>query len=236
MEDKQRKAEVSLGHQKPQCRLPFLAHRTVNSNADMVGASISPQSLPHGSFCIASSQDPPLLCLPFFFWLFQFSLLQFLPSMAWTMNVFIPPPVLVPFALPLLEIPFSFSMKPLLLHILSLCACMCALCVRDHTDCVISRRQHLIGFLSILQLLGSFQILWLWWSLSRERGIQMCKGRCRCEMQMCYVGPGTQQPFLLNMLPATSHCINYWPLQKEASLGMMDSRALPGCWEPSTSS
>lgn len=43
------------------------------------------------------------------------------------------------------------------------CACkrMCVLCVRDHTDCVISRRQHLIGSLSIFQLLGSFQVLGL---------------------------------------------------------------------------
>lgn len=157
--------------------------------------------------------------------------------MAWTVNVFTSPSTRLSCPPPL-EIPFSFSMKPLLLHILSVCVCVCVcvLCVRDHTDCVISRRQHLIGSLSILQLLESFQILRLWWSLSRERGIQMCKGRCRCEKQMCYVGPGTQQPFLLNMLPATSNCINYCPLQKEASLAMMDSRALPGHWEPSTSS
>lgn len=234
MEDKQRKAEVSLGHQKPQCRLPFLAHRTVNSNEAVVGASTSPQSLPHGSFCIASSQDPRLLCLPFFFWLFQFSLLQFLPSMAWTVNVFTSPSTRPSCPPPLRDPLLILNEAPPTSRLI--CVCVCVLCVRDHNDCVISRRQHLIGSLPILQLLGSFQVLWLWWSLSRERGFQMCKERCRCEMQMCYVGPGTQQPFLFNMLPATSHCINYCPLQKEASLAMMDSRALPGRWEPSTSS
>lgn len=147
MEDKQRKAEVSLGHQKPQYSLPFLAHRTVNSNADMVGASISPQSLPHGSFCIASSQDPPLLCLPFFFWLFQFSLLQFLPSMAWTMNVFTPPSTRPSCPPPLRDSLLILNEAPPTSHLISVCAPVCAVRSWSYRLCHIKKTaSHRIPF------------------------------------------------------------------------------------------